>query len=338
MYASGVLDVVIPDLLLPPHASPSLRELRLPHAERWLARADVERLPSQGMTAWLASRFGLEAPYPVAAVTLAADDVPDEGTWLRADPVHLQVTSEVVALHDASGLDVKREEARALVDALQELFADDGLELRMPHETRWYVRLPPEELPRTTPLEEALGRNVFGLLPQGTGRINWRSAITETQMLFSMHAVNLARESEGRPAINSVWFWGGGALPARIERPYALVYADDAFARGLAKVGGVRGAPPPRDPADVDVARENDSVLVVLDALSAPLRRGDEAAWHAAAHALDETWFARLGDLLHRFEAVRIVLPARHETRVATLGAGARWRWFRRGKAVNADA
>ena len=33
-------------------------------------------------------------------------------------------------------------------------------------------------------LDAALGRNIFGLLPQGSGRINWRSAITEVQMLL----------------------------------------------------------------------------------------------------------------------------------------------------------
>src|SRR5512140_3919859 len=101
LYACRVpLDVVIPDLLLPSQAAAALREVRLPHLERWLARADVQRLDMQGATPWLGQRFGLAEPFPVAAVTLAADDAPRERLWLRADPVHLQISSEAVALHD----------------------------------------------------------------------------------------------------------------------------------------------------------------------------------------------------------------------------------------------
>ncbi|MGE5095189.1 MAG: hypothetical protein ACM3SO_08615 [Betaproteobacteria bacterium] len=330
------LDVVIPHLLLPPQAPAALRELRLPHLERWIARADVERLDMPGPEAWLAQRFDLPAPFPIAAVTLAADDAPQPGMWLRADPVHLQISPEAVALHDASVLDVQGDEARSLVDTLQALFGADGLEFRAPHPARWYVRVPAGELPDTTPLESALGRNVFGLLPRGRGRINWATAITEVQMLFSSHEVNAQREAAGRAAINSVWFWGGGATPRIASRPYALVYALDAFARGLGTLAGARVAELPSRPELVDAVAEDDSVLVVLDALGAPLHRGDANAWREAARALDEAWFSELGRLLERFERVRLVLPAQNETRIATIASASRWRWFRRRSAVNA--
>jgi hypothetical protein len=330
------LDVVILDLLLPSQAAAALREVRLPRLERWLARADVQRLDMLGATPWLGQRFGLAQPFPVAAVTLAADDAPREGTWLRADPVHLQISSEAVALHDASLLDVQRDEALALVGTLQALFREDGLEFSAPHPSRWYVRVPAGELPETTPIESALGRNVFRLLPRGRGRINWPAAITETQMLLASHAVNVEREASGRPPINSVWFWGGGSTPRIDSRPYALVYAADAFARGLGTLSGARVAELPRDPGLVDAVREEESALLVLDALTAPLHRGDAHAWRDAAHALDETWFSELGRLLERFDSVRLVLAAHHETRVATIGSASRWRWFRRRCALNA--
>ena len=330
------LDVVVPDLLLPSQAAASLRELRLPQLERWLARADVERLDIRGAAPWIAARFGLAAPLPVAPVTLAADDAPREGAWLRADPVHLQVSAEAVALHDASLLDVQKHEAQALVQTLQALFREDGLEFRAPHPARWYVRVPAGEMPETTPIEAALGRNVFGLLPRGRGRINWPSAMTEAQMLFATHDVNLERESAGRPAINSVWFWGGGETPGIATKPYALVYATDAFARGLATLTSARVAEPPREPGLVDAVREDESVLVVLDALSEALHRGDAEAWTRSARALDDMWFSQLGALVERFEHVRLILAAHHETRVATLKPGSRWRWFRRRAALNA--
>jgi hypothetical protein len=332
------LDVVVPDLLLPPQAAETLRELRLPHLERWIARGRNESMPMQGSAPWIAQRFGIQAPFPVAAVTLAADAEPRDGAWLRADPVHLQISSESVALHDASLLDIHRDEATALVAVLQDHFAGDGFDFLAPHPTRWYVRVPDGEVPRTTPLETVLGRNVFGLLPRGDGKINWSSAITETQMLFATHDVNAEREANGRPAINSVWFWGEGAAPAQIVQAYALVYAHDAFARGLGRISETRLAEPPAAPEGVDMVDENRSALVVLDALTAPLHRGDAEAWLEAARHLDETWFANMPRMLERFDTVRIVLPGHHETRVATIDASARWRWFRGRAPLNAHA
>lgn len=343
MLASGYpckvpLDVVVPDLLLPPQAPDSLRKVRLPWLERWVARGHSERLDLQGAGPWLAERFGLAAPFPVAAVTLAADAQAREGIWLRADPVHLHISSEAIALHDASVLDVHRDEAAALVATLQAHFAADGLEFVAPHASRWYVRVPEGEAPRTTALDAAVGRNVFGLLPRGEGRINWGSAITETQMLFADHAVNAQREAAGRPAINSVWFWGEGRAPAQVGRPYAIVYADDAFARGLARLGGARAAETPRQPGNVDVAPDGEDVLLVIDALTAPLHRGDAEAWEAAALRLDEEWFEHIPKLVERFDGVRIVLPGRHETRVIAIDLSSRWRWFRGRTPINAHA
>jgi hypothetical protein len=132
-----------------------------------------------------------------------------------------------------------------------------------------------------------------------------------------------------------VWFWGEGAAPERLATPYAVVYADDPFARGLGRLSGIRVAEPPGRPSLVDFVDESQSVLVVLSALTRALRRGDEDAWTGAARGYDETWFAEISEMLERFGTVRIVLPAHHETRVATLQPKARWRWFRARAALN---
>jgi len=330
------LDLLVPDLLLPPEAPAGLRELRLPALERWLARADMQRVAARGANAWLAEAFALPGIPAVAAISLAADGEPREGAWLRADPVHLRLDQDAVALHGPPILDVGRDEAAVLVAELQSMFASDGLEFVAPAPDRWYVRVPEGELPRTTALEDALGRNVFGLLPRGSGRINWPSAITETQMVFSGHPVNSARESEGRLAINSVWFWGEGTLPAKVGSPYALIYANDPFALGLGKLSATRSIALPAALKGVDAVRETESVLVVLDNLATPLQRGDEAQWKRAAQALEESWFMALGEAIERFEKVRIIFPGASHTRVATLTAGSRWRFFKTRKPLAA--
>jgi hypothetical protein len=311
-YLIPLLDLLIPRLLAGnPAPAP------MPHLERWLARADVERSPERSAEAWLARRFGLEG-LPVAPVALAVDEAPQPGHWLRADPVYARVERDTLVLHPGSILAIEPDEARELVASLRELFAPDGIEWHVPRPDRWYARVPPGELPETTPLAEALGQDVFRRLPHGTGRINWPSAMTEIQMLFSTHAVNLAREAARRPPINCVWFWGGGCLPARLESPYRVVYAADPFAAGLAHLSSARAEPPPQSPAALGAG-----ALVVLD---------------EPTHALDSAWFAGLGATIASHGGVRVVLPSVRDTCVATLTGAARWRILRRVRPLGAYA
>ena len=326
------LDVLVPDLLLPPEAPEILRAVRMPALERWLARGDATRLPHRTATAALAASFALPAPPPVAAVTLAADAGSQEGTWLRADPVHVRVEANGAALHDHAILAVERDEATALVAALQALFADDGLTFVAPTPSRWYVRVPPGEAPTTVPLDEALGRNAFALLPHGTGRVRWPSLLTEAQMLLAAHPVNERRERAGKPAINTLWLWGEGATPATVARPYALVHANDPFATGLAKLAGIRHAEVPRGFEGIDAVGAEQSALLVLDAMSAPLRAGDAAGWAQAAQRLDEAWFAEMDRALPRFERITILLPTGRDTAAVHVRPRARLRWLRRSR------
>ena len=332
------LDLVVPDLIPPADAPATLRAVRLPALERWLARADLESEPMEGPFGWIAAQYSLANPAPFAAIALAGEGDARRGAWLRADPVHLRIDHDAVALHDAAILDVSRSEAAALVAALQAHFASDGLEFIAPAAQRWYVRAPEGELPHTTPLWSAFGRNVFGLLPVARGRFNWRSALTEAQMTLGGHAVNLRREEEGKPAVNSVWFWGEGARPESIVKRYGLVHADDPFARGLGSLSGAEVRSLPQKIGDIDLVPAGADALAVVDTLTLPLHRADEAQWLAAATALDEEWFMHLGEAIARFGTVRLILPSQRGTRVATLTAAARWRLFRARKPIAAHA
>jgi hypothetical protein len=331
-----LLTLLVSDLLPPADAPDAMLALRLPALEKWLARARAAREPSAGTLQWLARAWQREAPLPVAALTLASDEGVREGSWMRADPVHLRVERDALVLHDAASLAVSREEADSLVAALAEFFAGDGLEFTAPVPGRWYVRLPEGEWPSTTPLDDAVGRNVFGMLPSQGKRIRWHAAVTEAQMLLAAHPVNAAREAAGLPAINGVWFWGGGEWPGTVASPFASVIADHELARGLAIASGLA---PASLPARLDALPESASgALVVLDQLVAPLRRGNENEWIAAAEALDRNWFAGLADASSRHGGVRIVLPGQRDTAVFELDAGARWRFFRRPKALATHA
>ena len=324
------LDLLVPHLVASRDMPAAMREARFARIEKWIARADSVEDAGDAV-AWLAARFGLGAAVPFAAIALAGEGAAQAGAWLRADPVHLRIVEDHLELHDAAALEVTAAEAHALVAALAAHFAGDGIEWRAPAPDRWYARVAERELPRTTPLADAIGRDVYGLLPAASpgASMNWRSAITEAQMVLAAHEVNARRERARKPTVNSVWFWGEGALPAIDARPYALVHADDMFARGLARLSGAEPRALPRSIGEVDLVRAEERALAVLDTLGPALHRGGAEAWKAAADALDDSWFGAMDEAIDRFGEVRIVLPAPQGTRVATLTRASRWRWFR---------
>ncbi|HEX4332244.1 MAG TPA: hypothetical protein VH040_08900 [Usitatibacter sp.] len=329
-------DLLVPDLLLPPDAPDSLRSLRLASLERWLARADVVREPPASAYAWLAQRYGLADPAPFAAISLAGEGIDNPGEWMRCDPVHLRIENDSIRLHDAAILDIQRDEAEALAASLRDHFAGDRLEIVVAAPDRWYARTPGSALPRTTPLEAAVGRNVFGLLPANPpGGFNWRSAMTEAQMLMSEHPVNVERGAHGKPAINSVWFWGEGPTPKELARPYAAIVMDDAFVKGLGTLSGAQTFAALRMG---DEPRAADGLLVAIQALVRPLRQGNADEWTRVARHLDRTMFSEIGSALGRFDVVRLVLPSAKGTLVATLTPAARWRWLRPRRPLAAHA
>ena len=329
------LTLLVPHLLPGPDAPAALRELRLPAIERALARGQTRRVDGASHEAWLTRAFGVADPAPIAAITLAHDAGPQAGFWLRADPVHLALGAEAATLHDASILDVTRAEADALLAALQAAFSADGLEFSAPARDRWYVRVPAGELPRTTPLALALGHNALGLLPRGTGRINWAGVVTEAQMLLATHAVNAERERQGRPAINSIWLWGEGEAPAKLETAFARVHAADALSLGLARLAG---ATKNALPASLGELASGDSVLVVDERLARAYLGGDAGAWAEGARALDETWFAQLDTAAARFGGVTLVLPAASDTVIVEYTPAAKWRWLRTRRTLASHA
>jgi len=298
------LDLVVLDSLAPPDAPPEMRALRLPALERWLASAEVGRHEGDAM-AWLASRFHLSSPVPVAPIALAAESVgPTAGAWLRADPVHVRIGQTSAVLERGSRLGISADEAGALAAMLSAHFREDGLAFIAASPDRWYVSVPAGELPETPASADAMDPRALGALPISRGRINWRSTLTEAQMLLSSDSVNAAREARGAPAINSLWLWGGGEWPVKAASPYAAIYADDVFARGLGMASGARLHGVPGSIGEVEAGTA--ASLVVLESL-----------WSNVI--LERDWFEPLRGIFKRLEPVRLVLGGPKGTIVANL-------------------
>src|SRR6266853_3636087 len=220
---------------------------RLVAAETLFAKGRRRRLAASSPEAWLFERFAVpkQRDWPVAPYTLLADGgAPERHYWMRADPVHLRVSRDSLGLADT--FEVSRAESEALVETLNRHFGPTMLFYPM-RPARWYVRFDKAPELQTTPAAAARGLAIDEKLPSGPDAMRFHALMNEAQMLLHEHPVNAGREARGAPALNSVWFWGGGVIDASKDRPFSTVFGDDPLARGLALAAGIPARALPKD-------------------------------------------------------------------------------------------
>jgi hypothetical protein len=180
--------------------------------------------------------------WPVAALTrnLDANDAA-QATWLRADPAFVSpdINGARLLAH-GEALELTQQDADELLPALKPLFGDAGFAIDAPHPSRWYLRLAFDTpLPTFAMPEQALGDDLFAHLPQGDAARRWRMLLTEAQVILHTHPWNAQRLQQGKPAVNSLWFWGAGRMPDSVTTPFRQIKSRDALLRALAKAANV---------------------------------------------------------------------------------------------------
>ncbi|MFA9461627.1 hypothetical protein [Thiohalorhabdus methylotrophus] len=227
---------------------------------------------------------------------------PAEGRYLHADPAHLAVTPEAAVVTDPDDLALHPEEAEELAEALnRELFEPEGARLVVLAPGCWLLHLPRDPGVRSVALESWIGADARGGLPRGAEEAAWHRLANEVQMLLAAHAVNGRRRMEGRPEVNTLWFWGAGAFPGRPETPpWRAVWGEAPHLSGLGRLTGTGLRGPVSD--FQEVLREKGSaggpVLAVADRPRAAGARGDLGAKVDALEALDQQWLGPLSTAL----------------------------------------
>ena len=210
--------------------------------------------------------------WPIAALTrqLDAGDAA-QSSWLRVDPAHVAPDmGGARMLSHGEALALTAEDTAQLLPALRPLFGDAGFALDAPRPSRWYLRLPREsKLPAFAAPDEVLGEDLFAHLPEGDLGRRWRALLTETQVLLHNHPWNAMRASLGKPAVNSLWFWGAGALPDFVRTHYRQVKGNEIVLRALADAAGVAGTTGDAEEVDalVDLRHLRDLALVADEAV-----------------------------------------------------------------------
>ena len=304
----------------------------LPALTKIWSRGRATRLGVQPWEAALLESFGVarQRDWPLAPLSwLGEGGEAAEGYWLRADPVHLRADRDALLLLDARHFSLETEAARMLVEALNAHFAPDRLRFFTASPKRWYVRVDRVPDLATWPLRAAAGRSIDSLLPHGSEALVWHRRANEIQMLLHAHPVNEMRESASQLTVNSVWFWGGGVLPAVAGRRLSGMWGDDPLAHGLARAARLPCAALPEQ-GDHWLAQAAAGEHVML--LDLPAAQPREALL-----AAEQLWFAPLLRALKRRELSALTLVAeaggravRFELRAADL-----WKFWRRALFVD---
>lgn len=226
-----------------------------------LGRADRQPLRAEGRREQLLRHFQVPSgTWPIAALSRQADAGDAAGAaWLLADPAYLRPDINGVRLMaHGEGLQLDEGDRDALLPALRPIFGDAGFALDAPTPARWYLRLPREaKVPGFADPGDVLGDDVFEHLDDGPEARRWRALWSEAQVVLHNHPWNATRAAQGKPPVNSLWFWGGGTLPVGrepVHGAHATAHSDDATARALAAATGVAQPLPSRYPGGRDDA------------------------------------------------------------------------------------
>jgi hypothetical protein len=304
LVVSGLLDISAPLLDGIDAGAPALTRL--------LAAAGAPSVERDGAIAVACTALGIakQHDWPVAPwLAHAAAIDATAAYWLCADPAIFTVGRGDVRLSAVVG-DLESTETTAVLSTINTHFASDGIRFEALDPARWLVGAVATQSLSTLPPEHVIGKPLLGHLPEGTDAARWRNWQNEIQMLLFEHPVNIAREAAGRPVVNSVWFWGGGATASTRPHPrIATLYANAWRLRELARAVDLVCMPLPES---LDVLRDKSSRSPAMAWLESPIGADPQqrANWLTA---LDRDWATPARGAFHNgtIKGLDIVLTGR---------------------------
>ncbi len=168
----------------------------------------------------------------------------DEDVAFRCNLVNLDMNSENTVMGDYSGGHITTEEAKVLIDALNESIGNNkfrffpGISYR--HIMVWRNG---EWQMSSTPPHDIIGKEVREYLPKGKAALTVLSLMENSRGILGSHPVNEERKRSGKLSANSIWLWGQGKktiLPPFSEKfllKGAAVAAVD-LVKGISRLAG----------------------------------------------------------------------------------------------------
>ncbi|QOJ22334.1 MAG: phosphoglycerate mutase [Gammaproteobacteria bacterium] len=339
------LHILIPHLFWPDASQINIyNALPVHHLEALLSKSASTINPPQEMETWLCRQFNIaqqQNNWPIAPIMLHLD-APDlakasKDFWMRADPVHLRIEQNHIMLADSQAFQITENEAKELMQDLNNNLANYDCALLPLRPDRWYLRLAKIPDMQTYTLGQVTCKNINNFLPSGNDSIMWHKIFNEIQMLLHDHPVNLARESRGELIINSVWLWGGGKLPQSVRSPYTRIWSDDDFSHALASVSGTTYSHLPADAGEWLMTQPQGNHLMVLNSLRAKAQYRNAYDWREALAEMERHWFSPAHTALKEGKIDQLTITALDgtATRNFTLTRSSLWKFWRMTKPLS---
>ena len=150
---------------------------------------------------------------PLEAASMGVELGPDDVAF-RLNLVTLGLAGGDVYMEDFSAGHITTEEARELIECLQEELGDDefqfypGVSYR--HLMVW--RSGRDDF-NVSPPHDLTGKSILDHVLRSKEAMPLMQIINAAQLLFKRHPVNLRREEEGKHLATSIWLWGQGRRP-----------------------------------------------------------------------------------------------------------------------------
>ena len=187
----------------------------------------------------------------------------------------------------------------------------------------------------TTPPHDILGRGIAAYLPEGEGAAMLRRIMAASYEILKAHPHNAARRAAGKPAANSLWFWGQGS--AVTLSPFAEKYGHSGdvitavpLVAGIAELAGLKHTPVPGATGEIDTnyagkvaaalrALETDDFAALhVEAPDECGHAGDAREKVRAIELLDSEVFVPLTQGLKKLGDYRLLFLSDHYTPVST--------------------
>jgi hypothetical protein len=203
---------------------------RVPFLEQLIARAD-HWVP---VADWRAEAFRVIAPqalWPaVAAAALCADRGALSAAWVcAATPVRYEAEMSSVRMPADGILSLTPAAAETLASDFNRIWKGSGIRMTSARSAQLFCIFDRVLEVVTRDPEHVLERHLEEYLPAGADAPRLKQLISETEMWLFEHEVNRARRELNLPAINGLWFWGGGEPVASLPNLQGWTAGDDVF-------------------------------------------------------------------------------------------------------------
>ena len=196
---------------------------------------------------------------PLEAVSIGVDFTTEDVTY-RTNLVTLSDADsyDKRSMVDYSAGEISTEEARVLINAVQEKLGDDVWSFHPGISYRHCLLLKNGDTGSDlTPPHDIYGKVIGDYLPKGKNGDVLRTFMEKSYDILANHPINVERVKRGLKPANSIWFWGEGRKPdlpnfkEKTGLSGAMISAVDLL-KGIAIVAGMESIDVPGTTGNID--------------------------------------------------------------------------------------